>query len=143
MERFLASIPKEARLQRSTFFSLSSWHSSHHRTDPHSLATLDGHAVVDEEDDDVGNELLDTEEEGLFRPDDDETIEGEILEEEEDDDVGGEQEAEDTEEEVVGNKSRFTLKIQLSKVHIFKSGWQRENSHDGVVAPEKLNEVRA
>ncbi|KAF9359427.1 hypothetical protein BGX26_012327 [Mortierella sp. AD094] len=48
--------------------------------------TLEGHAVVDEDDDDDGNELLDTESEGLWGSDvDDEiggTIEGEILEEE-------------------------------------------------------------
>ncbi|KAG0284217.1 hypothetical protein BGZ96_011386 [Linnemannia gamsii] len=49
--------------------------------------TLGGHAVVDDDDDDAGNELLDTEADGLLRPDaDDEiegTIEGEVLEEEE------------------------------------------------------------
>ncbi|KAF9141193.1 hypothetical protein BGX30_005299 [Mortierella sp. GBA39] len=49
--------------------------------------TLGGHAVLDDDDDDAGNELLDTESDGLLRPDaDDEiegTIEGEVLEEEE------------------------------------------------------------
>ncbi|KAF9923846.1 hypothetical protein FBU30_006105 [Linnemannia zychae] len=49
--------------------------------------TLGGHAVLDDDDDDAGNELLDTEFDGLLRPDaDDEiegTIEGEVLEEEE------------------------------------------------------------
>lgn len=48
--------------------------------------TLNGHAVLDDDDDDAGNELLDTESDGLLRPDaDDEiegTIEGEVLEEE-------------------------------------------------------------
>ncbi|KAF9111743.1 hypothetical protein BGX27_004468 [Mortierella sp. AM989] len=48
--------------------------------------TLEGHAVVDVDDDDDGNELLDTESDGLWGPDADEeieeTIEGEILEEE-------------------------------------------------------------
>ncbi|KAG0196765.1 hypothetical protein BGX28_009784 [Mortierella sp. GBA30] len=52
--------------------------------------TLDGHAVLNDDDDDAGNELLDTEEDEFWRPDaDDEvegTIEGEILEEEGDDD---------------------------------------------------------
>ncbi|KAK3815987.1 MAG: hypothetical protein J3R72DRAFT_47573 [Linnemannia gamsii] len=51
--------------------------------------TLGGHAVLDDDDDDAGNELLDTESDGLLRPDaDDEiegTIEGEVLEEEEED----------------------------------------------------------
>ncbi|KAF9146208.1 hypothetical protein BGX30_003030 [Mortierella sp. GBA39] len=47
----------------------------------------EGHAVIDEDDDDAGNELLDTElESGLERPDDDDTIEGQILEEEDLDD---------------------------------------------------------
>ncbi|KAG0008585.1 hypothetical protein BGZ80_003281 [Entomortierella chlamydospora] len=43
--------------------------------------TLEGHAVVDEDDDDDGNELLDTESEGLWGSDVDDEIEGEILEE--------------------------------------------------------------
>ncbi|KAF9974655.1 hypothetical protein BGZ73_001878 [Actinomortierella ambigua] len=49
----------------------------------------DGHAIFDDDDDDAGNEMLDTEE-LLLRPDaDDEiegTIEGQVLETEEDDD---------------------------------------------------------
>ncbi|GJJ70452.1 hypothetical protein EMPS_02801 [Entomortierella parvispora] len=49
--------------------------------------TLEGHAVVDDDDEDAGNELMDTEADGLLRPDaDDElegTIEGQILEVEE------------------------------------------------------------
>ncbi|KAG0242065.1 hypothetical protein BGW41_004881 [Actinomortierella wolfii] len=55
----------------------------------------DGHAVFDDDDDDAGNEMLDTEEQ-LLRPDaDDEiegTIEGQVLEvddDEEDDDLAG------------------------------------------------------
>ncbi|KAF9417583.1 hypothetical protein BGZ76_004508 [Entomortierella beljakovae] len=52
-------------------------------TDP----TLEGHAVVDEDNDDDGNELLDTEPEGLWEElyieeEFDGTIEGEVLEEE-------------------------------------------------------------
>ncbi|KAF9315260.1 hypothetical protein BG003_003216 [Podila horticola] len=51
------------------------------------LPDLEGHAVLDDEDDDAGNELLDTEFDGLLRPDaDDEiedTIEGQDLVEEE------------------------------------------------------------
>ncbi|KAF9904675.1 hypothetical protein EC991_002422 [Linnemannia zychae] len=54
------------------------------------IRPIGGHAVLDDDDDDAGNELLDTESDGLLRPDaDDEvegTIEGEVLEEEEDDD---------------------------------------------------------
>ncbi|KAF9093890.1 hypothetical protein BGX29_009745 [Mortierella sp. GBA35] len=48
--------------------------------------TLGGHAVLDDDDDDAGNELLDTESDELLRPDADDTIEGEVLEEEEDED---------------------------------------------------------
>ncbi|KAF9435919.1 hypothetical protein BGZ76_005243 [Entomortierella beljakovae] len=47
---------------------------------------LGGHAVVDENDDDDGNELLDIDTD-LIRPDDDDTIEGLILEEEEEDEL--------------------------------------------------------
>lgn len=51
------------------------------------LPDLEGHAILDDEDDDAGNELLDTEFDGLSRPDaDDEiedTIEGQDLVEEE------------------------------------------------------------
>ncbi|KAF9579423.1 hypothetical protein BGW38_004316 [Lunasporangiospora selenospora] len=50
---------------------------------------LSSHMVFDEEDDDMGNELLDTEFDGLLRPDDDDTIEGQALEEEEDDEDNG------------------------------------------------------
>ncbi|KAG0248553.1 hypothetical protein BG011_010141 [Mortierella polycephala] len=57
-----------------------------HSQDSWSGRTLEGHAVIDDDDDDAGNELLDTEANGLLRPDaDDEiegTIEGEVLEEE-------------------------------------------------------------
>ncbi|KAI1299085.1 hypothetical protein EDD11_006505 [Mortierella claussenii] len=63
--------------------------------------TLEGHAVLDDEDDDAGNELLDTEADGLLRPDaDDEingTLEGQVLEEEEE-----EEEEEEDEEDVAG-----------------------------------------
>ncbi|KAF9191698.1 hypothetical protein BGZ50_009228 [Haplosporangium sp. Z 11] len=56
-----------------------------HSHDSWSGRTLEGHAVIDDDDDDAGNELLDTEVDGLLRPDaDDEiegTIEGEVLEE--------------------------------------------------------------
>ncbi|KAF9154051.1 hypothetical protein BG015_001993 [Linnemannia schmuckeri] len=60
--------------------------------------TLGGHAVLDDDDDDAGNELLDTESDGLLRPDaDDEiegTIEGEALEEEGEEEYGNESEIE-------------------------------------------------
>ncbi|KAF9943721.1 hypothetical protein BGZ72_003482, partial [Mortierella alpina] len=59
-----------------------------------SYRTLNGHAVLDDDDDDAGNELLDTEADEFLRPDaDDEvegTIEGEVLEEEGDDEEEGE-----------------------------------------------------
>ncbi|KAG0088409.1 hypothetical protein BGZ93_001980 [Podila epicladia] len=60
-----------------------------HRRPP--LPDLEGHAILDDEDDDAGNELLDTEFDGLLRPDaDDEiedTIEGQHLVEEEEEEV--------------------------------------------------------
>ncbi|KAG9320029.1 hypothetical protein KVV02_002449 [Mortierella alpina] len=64
-----------------------------------SYRTLNGHAVLDDDDDDAGNELLDTEADEFLRPDaDDEvegTIEGEVLEEEgdeeEEDELGDEE----------------------------------------------------
>ncbi|KAF9274554.1 hypothetical protein BGZ68_000553 [Mortierella alpina] len=63
-----------------------------------SYRTLNGHAVLDDDDDDAGNELLDTEADEFLRPDaDDEvegTIEGEVLEEEGDDDEEEEGEGE-------------------------------------------------
>lgn len=83
----LASVPeppKDAKV-------LDSWYMIEQRRRGHSLS-LHGHAVLDDEDDDAGNELLDTELDGLLRPDEDDTIEGEAIEEEEEDD---EQEDED------------------------------------------------
>ncbi|KAF8928819.1 hypothetical protein BGZ58_009366, partial [Dissophora ornata] len=66
-------------------------------------STLRGHAVLDDEDDDAGNELLDTETDGLLRPDaDDEiegTVEGEAFEEEEEDEDEDEDESDDEEDE--------------------------------------------
>ncbi|KAG0022882.1 hypothetical protein BGZ82_010881 [Podila clonocystis] len=82
----LASVPEppsEAKV-------IDSWYTIERRRG-HSLS-LHGHAVLDDEDDDAGNELLDTELDGLLRPDEDDTIEGEAIEEEEDED---EQEDED------------------------------------------------
>ncbi|KAG9069003.1 hypothetical protein KI688_009893 [Linnemannia hyalina] len=65
------------------------WYPVPHSRNRHGTRALvpEGHAVIDEDDDDAGNELLDTElESGLERPDDDDTIEGQILEEEDLDD---------------------------------------------------------
>ncbi|KAK3831892.1 MAG: hypothetical protein J3R72DRAFT_454655 [Linnemannia gamsii] len=71
---------------------------------------LQGHAVLDDEDDDAGNELLDTElDSGLERPDDDDTIEGEILEEEDADDFDPEQ-ADDDDEGVEGHLLQHNLR---------------------------------
>ncbi|KAF9155760.1 hypothetical protein BG015_008690 [Linnemannia schmuckeri] len=67
----------------------SAWYPVQHRTRNRHVRALvpEGHAVIDDEDDDAGNELLDTElDSGLERPDDDDTIEGQILEEEDLDD---------------------------------------------------------
>ncbi|KAI7823288.1 hypothetical protein BC939DRAFT_451610 [Gamsiella multidivaricata] len=64
--------------------------------------TLEGHAVLDDDDDDAGNELLDTEADNMFRPDADEevdgTIEGELLEEDEEEDDGAMDEGPETAE---------------------------------------------
>ncbi|KAF9311946.1 hypothetical protein BG003_006789 [Podila horticola] len=82
----LASVPEppaEAKV-------VDSWYTIERRRG-HSLS-LHGHAVLDDDDDDAGNELLDTELDGLLRPDEDDTIEGEAIEEEEEED---EQEDED------------------------------------------------
>ncbi|KAF9293190.1 hypothetical protein BKA57DRAFT_464237 [Linnemannia elongata] len=72
-DKFLISDPE---------LSGSTWYPAQHRNGARALVP-EGHAVIDDEDDDAGNELLDTElESGLERPDDDDTIEGEVLEEE-------------------------------------------------------------
>ncbi|KAF9964728.1 hypothetical protein BGZ70_006040 [Mortierella alpina] len=67
--------------------------------------TLNGHAVLDDDDDDAGNELLDTEADEFLRPDaDDEiegTIEGEVLEEEGSDEDEDEDELDDEEADAI------------------------------------------
>ncbi|KAG0277545.1 hypothetical protein BGZ95_005747 [Linnemannia exigua] len=90
----------------------SAWYPNQRRS-TNTLASnlrLQGHAVLDDEDDDAGNELLDTElDSGLERPDDDDTIEGEILEEEDADDFDPEQ-ADDDDEGVEGHLLQHTLR---------------------------------
>lgn len=74
----------------------------------HSLS-LHGHAVLDDEDDDAGNELLDTEMDGLLRPDEDDTIEGEAIEEEEEDDEQEDEDDIDAEAARIRNMYSFNL----------------------------------
>ncbi|KAF9404642.1 hypothetical protein BGZ94_004035 [Podila epigama] len=93
------------------------WYVSEHSATFQHLhrASLHGHAIVDDEDDDAGNELLDTELDGLLRPDEDDevegTIEGQILEEEEeeDDDEGyvDDEEDDDSEEAIEAEEARI------------------------------------
>ncbi|KAG0367193.1 hypothetical protein BC939DRAFT_450843 [Gamsiella multidivaricata] len=116
----------------------ASWY---HRTSTRSLrqltaaSNLQGHAIMDEEDDDAGNELLDTETEGLVRPDEDDTIEGEILEEEEDDE---EDDGEDEDQEE--SQVQITLEKKIAAVEE-KEGWLRENGlQDGDLVPEELED---
>ncbi|KAG0053991.1 hypothetical protein BGZ83_012160 [Gryganskiella cystojenkinii] len=76
--------------------------------------TLGGHAVLDDNDEEAGNELLDTEEEGLLRPDADdevvETIEGQVLEVEEGDDN-------EDESDIFSSSSLSTLEDPLDHEH--------------------------
>ncbi|KAF9911338.1 hypothetical protein EC991_003903 [Linnemannia zychae] len=82
-------------------------------------STNEGHAVLDEEDDDAGNELLDTElDAGLERPDDDDTIEGQILEEEDADDFDPEQ---DDDEGVEGQLLQHTLRAANTAANAAKA----------------------
>ncbi|KAF9928104.1 hypothetical protein FBU30_002640 [Linnemannia zychae] len=68
---------------------------------------LDGHVVLDDDDDDAGNELLDTElDSDLRRPDEDDTIEGEVIEEEDLDDEAGD----DDDEGIEGHLLQHTLR---------------------------------
>ncbi|KAG0299292.1 hypothetical protein BGZ97_003798, partial [Linnemannia gamsii] len=84
--------------------SASSWYHRpiQRRNHPRALLPLEDHAVMDDEDDDAGNELLDTElDSGFERPDDDDTIEGQILEEEDLDDFDAIADGDDGDEEGV------------------------------------------
>ncbi|KAF9897055.1 hypothetical protein BX616_006258 [Lobosporangium transversale] len=86
--------PQQQQQTINTDPSPPSWPSQQESKPIWSDRTLEGHAVLDEDDDDAGNELLDTEADGFLRPDaDDEiedTIEGQILVEEEEDEDEGE-----------------------------------------------------
>ncbi|KAG0285539.1 hypothetical protein BGZ98_005464 [Dissophora globulifera] len=77
--------------------------------------TLEGHAVLDDDDDDAGNELFDTEADDLFRPDAVDEIEGtiegeamiedDVFETDEDSDNNDDnEEEEEEEEEIMGNE---------------------------------------
>ncbi|KAF9353757.1 hypothetical protein BGX26_008483 [Mortierella sp. AD094] len=129
----IAIAQKETSLHRSPWY-----HSSDSRPRSPSLS-LEGHAVVDEDDDDAGNELLDTETDGLIRPDDDYTIEGEILEEEGDDEFDL---ADDRGVENTHFQAKFTLP---SQVVVLKNedtdSWVKENGlQDGDLVPESFED---
>ncbi|KAF9086690.1 hypothetical protein BGX23_008647 [Mortierella sp. AD031] len=108
---------------------------------------LEGHAVLDDEDDDAGNELMDTELDGLDRPDDDDTIEGEILlvEEEETDD------GDDDDEGVEGHILQHTLRAAntaanaeaaaRARVSAMAANWMKENGiQDQDLLPEDFDD---
>ncbi|KAF9293535.1 hypothetical protein BGZ74_011658 [Mortierella antarctica] len=97
----LASVPEppsEARV-------VDSWYTIERRRG-HSLS-LNGHAVLDDEDDDAGNELLDTELDGLLRPDEDDTIEGEAIEEEEDEEEDEQEDEDDIDAEAARIRAMY------------------------------------
>lgn len=87
------------------------------------LLDLEGHAILDDEDDDAGNELLDTEFDGLLRPDaDDEiedTIEGQDLVEEDDDEESQDDGVEDLEVDVDGNPGGSSVDSHSREISIF------------------------
>ncbi|KAF8931825.1 hypothetical protein BGZ47_011679 [Haplosporangium gracile] len=100
----------------------SAWYPvQHHTRNYHARALVpEGHAVIDDEDDDAGNELLDTElDSGLERPDDDDTIEGQILEEEDLDDF--DIIADDDEEGVEGHLLQHTLRAANTAANVARS----------------------
>ncbi|KAI1318388.1 hypothetical protein EDD11_006726 [Mortierella claussenii] len=104
----------------------------------HISSSLQGHAVLDEDDDDAGNELLDTEMDGLIRPDDEDTIEGEILEEEEDNVADDDDEEEATLDQVLAQVKFVNPKARSFFTRLSsKDGWIKENGlEDGDFVPE-------
>ncbi|KAG0346508.1 hypothetical protein BG004_001580 [Podila humilis] len=104
-----------------------------------SSPSLHGHVVIDDEDDDDGNELLDTELDGLLRPDEDDeiegTIEGQVLEEEEEDD--GQEEEDDDEADIEAEVARIRELYSLDRI-----GGRRMTSRDAA-ALRALDEEEA
>ncbi|KAF9322614.1 hypothetical protein BG006_002198 [Podila minutissima] len=76
--------------------------------------------VLDDEDDDAGNELLDTELDGLLRPDEDDTIEGEAIEEEEEEDE--EEDEQEDEDDIDAEAARIRA--------MYRFGCSHPNSRD-------------
>ncbi|KAF9114517.1 hypothetical protein BGX27_010574 [Mortierella sp. AM989] len=116
----------------------SPWYfNSDRRPRSYSAHSLEGHAVLDEEDDDAGNELLDTETDDLMRPDDDDTIEGEVLEEEGDDDNDL---ADDRGVENTHFQAKFTLP-QIALKQEDGEKWVQENGiQEGDLTPESFED---
>ncbi|KAF9551979.1 hypothetical protein EC957_000052 [Mortierella hygrophila] len=101
----------------------SAWYPIPHSRNRHGTRALvpEGHAVIDEDDDDAGNELLDTElESGHERPDDDDTIEGQILEEEDLDDFDTVNDSDD-DEGVEGHLLQHTLRAANTATNVARA----------------------
>ncbi|KAG0211440.1 hypothetical protein BGX28_007932 [Mortierella sp. GBA30] len=110
----------------------SSWY---HGSDRH-LSSLEGHVVVDEDDDDAGNELLDTEDDGLPRPDEDDTIEGQILEEEEDEEDEEDEDEDDINQQNPNHLARLPVEASVSNM----KDWVSENGlEEGDLVPEDFD----
>ncbi|KAF9190061.1 hypothetical protein BGZ51_009018 [Haplosporangium sp. Z 767] len=125
IEELLSNIPERRLPQRSII--AAAWANSH-----------GGHAVVDEEDDDLGNELLDTEIDGFSRPDEEDTIEGQILEEEEDDEE--DENDEDTEDVMIQRYSQ-TLQATADETTLTGQDWLSENGLEDIdLVPEDFDD---
>ncbi|KAK3826281.1 MAG: hypothetical protein JOS17DRAFT_751088, partial [Linnemannia elongata] len=102
----------------------SAWYPVQNRRNRHGARALvpEGHAVIDDEDDDAGNELLDTElDSGLERPDDDDTIEGQILEEEDIDDFDAVALDDGDDEGVEGHLLQHTLRAANTAANVARA----------------------
>ncbi|KAF9168530.1 hypothetical protein BGX21_008466 [Mortierella sp. AD011] len=129
----IAIIKKKTSLRRST------WYRSSDRRFRSPSFSLEGHIVVDEDDDDAGNELLDTETDDLILPDDDYTIEGEILEEEGDDEFDY---VDDRDVENTHFQAKFTFPSHTVVLNNEDTeSWVKENGlQDGDLVPESFED---
>ncbi|KAG0250150.1 hypothetical protein BG011_008629 [Mortierella polycephala] len=125
IDELLSNIP-ERRLPQQPVVA-AAWINSH-----------GGHVVMDEEDDDLGNELLDLEIDGYSRPDEEDTIEGQILEEEEDDD--DDDDDEDVEDVMIQRYSE-TLQAMTDGTILSGQDWLSENGlEDTDLVPEDFDD---
>ncbi|KAF9999264.1 hypothetical protein BGZ80_008066 [Entomortierella chlamydospora] len=129
----IAVTKKKTSLRRST------WYRNSDRRFRSASFSLEGHIVVDEDDDDAGNELLDTETDDLILPDDDYTIEGEILEEEGDDEFDF---VDDHDVENTHFQTKFTFPSHAVVLNSEDTdSWVKENGlQDGDLVPESFED---